>query len=353
MNKPTKAIPHWWLQGLIPPAVTSFLLIAGSGVAIADSDFTIWEHQEQRLENVEGYITDIEIDELVDETQEQATKVLLSAAQWFDSFFDDTRFVAEENRSRAKLRLETSYHEEDGFDISPSIRWRIHLPKLEEKLNLVIFASDDPDDPIDSNVSSDPSSAQTVRSDFAAALQYFIKTTDKYNISTSFGGSFDYLYAGLRYRYFKDFGKWQGRFVERIRYYTDDGWENYNSLDIEREFLDKYLYRNSAVLYIREDDDSLDHSISFSLFQFLNDTRALAYEWTNRFETDPSYQLADLILRLRYRQQGHREWLLYEISPWVNFPEDNDYNAQFGLRFTLEAKFGYSEGTKLKNIFHF
>ncbi|WP_136795642.1 MULTISPECIES: hypothetical protein [Desulfosediminicola] len=355
MNKSTKAIQRWWMQGLILLVFTSPPLYPATEIAFADSEYSIWDEQAERLEDVEGDLGDIdlEIDELVDDTQEQASHVLLSAATWFDDFFDDTRFIAEENKTRAKIRLETSYHEEDGFDISPSVRWRIHLPKLEEKLNLVIFAADDGDDPSDSNISSDLSSANTTRSDLTAALQYFVKTTDKYNISTTAGGSFDYLYVGARFRYFKSFKRWQGRFIERLRYYTDDGWENYNSLDFEREFLEKFLFRNTTSLYVREDEDSLDHSISFSLFQFLTDTRALAYEWTNNFETDPSHRLADLILRLRYRQQGHREWLMYEVSPWVNFPEEDGYEAQFGLRFTLEAKFGYSDSTKLKNIFHF
>lgn len=355
MKKTTKTILIGWSRRLVVPVLAAVVLFTGGSIAWADSDYTIWQQHEDRLQNVEGDLGDIDldIDEFVDDTQEQASKVLLTAAQWFDNFFDDTRFVAEENRTRAKLRLETSYHEEDGFDLSPSIRWRIHLPKLEEKLNLVIFASDDADDPIDGSVASDPTISNTVRNDLNAALQYFIKTTDKYNISTTVGGSFDYLYAGVRFRYYKNFGKWQGRFVERVRYYTDDGWENYNSLDFERNFLENFLFRNTTVLYVREDEDSLDHSLSFSLFQFLTDTRALAYEWTNSFETDPSHRLKDLILRLRYRQQGHREWLIYELSPWVNFPEDDNYEAQFGLSFILEAKFGYSEDTKLKNIFHF
>lgn len=290
---------------------------------------------------------------LLDETQRIASVMLVDAAEWFDSFFDDDRVSSEENRSQAKLRVEFDYHEEDGFEFSPSIRWRIHLPKLAKEAHLIIFAKEDPETDTTTNIQSSRSSEDTFRESFAAGIQYFLKTTERYNISTTFGGSFNYLYGGLRFRYFKNLGSWQMRFVERVRYYTDDGWENYASLDFERQISEKWLFRTTGEIYWIESEENREHSVTFQLYQFLSEKKAISYEWVNNFDTDPSHELTDLTLRMRYRQQFLREWLVYEIAPRIHFPEEYDRDLQYGIMFSLEAKFGNLGNKKLKHIFQF
>ena len=278
---------------------------------------------------------------LTDVAQEKASSRLLDAADWFDSFFDDNRYNAELNRSEAKLKLSLKYSEDDDFDLSPRIRLKLHLPKISKKTNLILFGSEDEDEDFGTTSSENDWDDERLRDDFGAAVQQFLKITEKYNISTTFGVSTNYVYGGIRYRYFKDFGPWQGRFVERLRYYTDDGWENLVSFDLERRISAKWLLRNTASLYWYEDDDSLPHNLSFRLYQALSKNRAISYEWDNRFETEPSHKLTDIQLQLRYRQQFYRDWLLYELKPRVNFPEDNDRDAEYSIFLILEAKFGY------------
>lgn len=295
----------------------------------------------------------VSIEKSIDATQEKASKMLLDAADWFDSFFDDNRYYSELNKSQAKLKLSFKYSDDDDFDISPRIRWRIHLPKLSKKTNLILFASEDEEEDFGTGGSDDSWENVRTKDDFGAAIQQFLKRSERYNISTTFGASTSYAYGGLRFRYFKDFGPWQSRFVERIRYYTDDGWENLLSVDLERQISAYWLFRSTASLYWYEDDDSLPHNLSFRLYQSLSAKRALSYEWDNRFETDPSHKLTDVQLQVRYRQQFYRDWLLYEIKPRVNFPEDNDREAEYSIFFILEAKFGRDTGEKIRDIFRF
>jgi hypothetical protein len=290
---------------------------------------------------------------LIDTTQHRASNMLLDAAQWFDSFFDDSRYSDEENKSRAKLRILTRYHEEDGFEFSPSIRWRIHLPHLSDRAQILLFAAEDEEIEAKEDSSGVTPIGDTQRDNFAAAIQYFIKTSREYNISTTFGGSFNYLYGGLRFRYYKDFGSWEGRFVERIRYYTDDGWENMVSLDLERHISEKWLFRSSGQVLWQDWEDSIEQTLTFQLYQLLSEKKAISYEWINTFDTEPSHELTDLKLQVRYRQQFYRDWLIFEITPHVNFPEEYDHDPKYGITFSIEAKFGYSEARKLRNIFSF
>jgi hypothetical protein len=276
----------------------------------------------------------------IDEMHRSASTTLLASSRWLDDFFDDrSRFVDEENKSRARLKLTTTYYEDDEFEFKPRVNIRVHLPRLSERFLLLFFASED-------------EKPETVRSDAtipedrnekeaSAALQYFLKETEKYNISFTGGVSFDYLYGGVRYRYEKDIGSWKGRFVTLLRYYTDDGWENLNTLDFDRELSEKWFLRATAQLDWFEEEDDLPLALILRLYQVLGTDKVLSYEWENHFASVEQGELTDLWLLVRYRQKFLRDWLFFEISPRVNFPKDNDREANFGLFFRIEMNFGF------------
>lgn len=275
----------------------------------------------------------------IDDVHRSVSTTLLATSSWIDDFFDDRRFVAEENRSRARLKLTTSYYEDDDFEFKPRVNIRVHLPRWSERLHLLFFASED-------------EKPETVRSDAtipedrnekeaSAALQYFLKETEKDNISFTGGVSFDYLYGGARYRYEKDVGSWKGRFVTLLRYYTDDGWENLNTLDFDRELSEKWFLRATAQLNWFEEEDDLPLALMLRLYQVLGTDKVLSYEWENHFASVEQGELTDLWLLVRYRQKFLRDWLYFEISPRVNFSKDNDREANFGLLFRIEMNFGF------------
>ncbi len=298
---------------------------------------------------------DEEKEQMLDDTQKSASDLLLSAANWLDSFFDDERYLAEENTTRAKLRLSFEYSRNDGFDIKPRVSWRIRLPRFSKKALLVISAADDDDFSDDQDpAAGTPGYKELEKNDLNASLKYFLKVGKTYNLSTTFGASFNYLYGGLRYRYLHDFGPWQGRFLDTIRYYTNDGWENKVSIDMERHFSKRWFFRTTVNASWYENDNGLPHSLHFQLYQVLNREKALMYEVGNFFDRVPSYKMTNLQLILRYRQRFYRDWLVLEIAPQVSFPEDHDRKINPGIVVKFEADFGYmAEKREFKNIFGF
>jgi hypothetical protein len=190
-----------------------------------------------------------EKEQKLDETHQKASAMVVSAADWIDSFFDDERSVLEENTTRARLRLSFAYTRFDQFEFSPSVNLRLKLPKLSKKAFLIISTSDDDDFDADDNPINDrPSTADDETSDLSASLRYFLKVGEQYHLSTTFGVSFNYLYVGLRYRYEHDFGPWQGRVTDTIKWYTDDGLENKLTMDMERYFSDHWFFRASSTV---------------------------------------------------------------------------------------------------------
>lgn len=281
-------------------------------------------------------------EQAIDNTHQATSDKLLSMATWVDSFFGDERYLLEENKTRAKLRLSFGYTRFDNFEFSPRVRLRLKLPQLSKKAFLIISTSDDDDFGADGNpISDNPRNEDSERSDLSASLRYFLKVGKRYHLSTTFGASFNYLYGGLRYRYKYDFGPWQGRFTNTLKYYTDDGWENTTAIDMERHFSKRWFFRTSANVDWYEEEDGLPHTLIFQLYHVLSQERGLRYEVGSYFNTEPSHKLTDVQLRFCYRQRLYRDWLILEIAPQISFPEDHDKKANPGIVLRLEADFGY------------
>lgn len=292
---------------------------------------------------------------LIDTTQEQASTLVLEAATWLDDFFNDDRATSEQNRTRLRVGLSMGYSKNNAFDIQPDLSGRIDLPHFSKKLNLVISASSDEGFDTNQNpISATPRHQGLDNRDITTALQYFFQQRKKYNISTFFGASFHYLYTGLRYRHLQEFGSWQGRLIDKLQYFTDDGLENIISYDFERYFSHRWLFRTTASADWYERRDGLPHSLTFQFYQIISQEKALLYEMGNYFTTKDSYKMTDLQLRLRYRQRFLRDWLVLELAPQLSFPEDHGREANPGITLRLEAEIGNLDGQDtFKRIFSF
>lgn len=294
-----------------------------------------------------------EQEEKLDKAHEDASQWLIEKALWFDSFFDDENYVSEVNKSRIKVSLKAGYSEKDDFEFKPRASIRLRLPKLENKLNLIIAGSDDSEFDADENPLADTTLHEdSERNEITVGLQYFLREKVNTNTSVSAGLSWDYLYAGLRYRNSRNFGEWRSRIVNNLRYYTDDGWEDKASLEFDRLLSERFLFRTTFSADWFEQENGVPHSLSFSLYQLLGRKRALEYVVGGFFDTRPSYSMTDVQLRVNYRQRFYRDWLALEISPFVTFPEEDDRDANPGIVIKLEAIFGFSAEDTFESVFN-
>ena len=292
---------------------------------------------------------------LLDSAQEQASVAVLDAAEWLDQFFYEENVRFEENRTRIRFELSSGYTRFEHFEIKPKISGRIHLPHLNRKINIIIAASDDDEFIAERNpISAIPRHEGARDREVAAALQYFLRESDSDNLSATIGASFDYLYTGIRYRRSHDLGEWHGRFVNRLNYYTDDEWEDIVSYEIGHTLGDRWLFRTKATVDWHVEEDGFPHSLVFKLYQKITEEKALLYEIGNYFDTEDSYEMTDLQLKVHYRQRFLRDWLVLEIVPQIGFPEDHDREANPGIIVKLEADTGNLSGTQVfPRIFNF
>lgn len=280
----------------------------------------------------------------LDAFQEKSSALVLSAADWVDSFFDDPRYLSEENRTRARIKLGLGYSEYYELETYAAIDLRLNLPRLENKANIFLRLNDDSDfDAASSPIPNTEGGRKNEGEKVTAGVQYFLAMGEKYNVSTEFGVSLNYIYGGLRYRHlhplFND--DWSGRFTNRLRYYSDEGWENKASYDIERYLGERFFFRTIFTALLSERNDGIPFSAVARLYQVFDIDRALLYDVGSYFNTEPELEVTDIQLKLRYRQRFYRDWLVLEIAPQITFPKDYDHAFNPGIITKFEFDFGY------------
>lgn len=296
--------------------------------------------QEEVPDNVP--LLDEQQEKTMDDAQDDASSMLLDAARWVDSFFEDERAVIEDNHTRAKIKLGLGYSKNDDFAIKPRLDLRLRLPGFSHRANLLIEAAEDSDlSPDDTPLAGRAMHQDSDKSEFTAALQYFLTEGKKYNLSLDTGASWHYLFAGLRYRASQDFGSWQGQFTDRLRYYTDDGWENRFTYDLDTELAVGWLFRAASSINVLEGVAGIPHAQQFRVYHVLGYEKAISYDFGVYFDTEPSYKLTDTQFVVKYRRRFYRDWLSLEISPRITFPEEYDRQANPGIVVSLEAVIGY------------
>lgn len=295
---------------------------------------------------------------LADAVHGNISKRIINSAVWVDSFFANERSLAEENHTYVTLRYNLFLEDSSGISNDPRVDARVVLPKLEEKMHFIF--SIEPDEPLGGGtaVKEDTTNSsqvimnkpQTPVSDkrrFTTALQYFLESTENQNISIrsglTFSGIEPVVFGAPRYRLLIPVDSWNFRFTQEVMYRTDTRWQETTRFDLERP-IGSLFFRTTAEGSWFQDKPGYFYNLSLVLFQPLDRTNALNYEWISSFETEPTGKLTDTVLCVRYRYNllSHN-WIYFNIAPQCRFPSDRDHQFTPGILLSVEAVFGRSQ----------
>lgn len=286
----------------------------------------------------------------VDRTHEVLSNSIMATARWMDSFFYDERFAQEENKTRVKIKASSFYELDEGVDFKLRAQVRLVLPGFEDRLALAL-SGDDEDEGVGLDAADNidiESLKRTDKEDTSISLRYIVETIERRNISTTLGFRWRddriVVVPSLRWRETFAFSSWELRFVQKLKWFSDVGWEEKTSFDLDRLLYETYLFRTTIDGTWSEEDEmdkGYTYNLKFSLYQPLGALYALTYEIGNNFQTKPYNRLENITLRLRYRQRLWRDWLFLEIAPQLAFPRDKDFDTIPGILVFLEAILGH------------
>jgi hypothetical protein len=282
---------------------------------------------------------------LADESQAAVTKRVIDTARWIDSFFRTETYEEEHDRSSLRLRFDTFLKEGENVDFNVRPSLRLVLPHAERRFQLIISDNSDDEFGLDrpQTFTSQPRPVSAASDTQTASVRYAFLANEVRHLAITGGAQYrdgtPAFYLGPRYRRNFDLDRWLLRFTERLRWFTDEGFESISTFELERPFRDTYFFRSILEGNWFEDTAGYFYQLTFQLFRQLGPTRAIGYEWGNFFVTHPAHELSATTLKVTYRQQIWRPWLFLEISPQVTFPRDRDFETVPGVLFRFEVFF--------------
>jgi hypothetical protein len=278
--------------------------------------------------------------------------VFCEPALWFDSFFGSERVIEEAGGTYVRWRNDLIQTEGEGTKFQTNLNFSIALPRISQRLKLTFEGDEDQDlqDVLPVEQTEDTSNSLGLRLD--------VKETSRSYFNISVSGK---PRIRARYRYtFPLPNESLIRFTQEIQ--NEKGVNGARTrLDFEKAFLPAKLFRATTDGFVAEDFSGVDWSQAFSLFQRLSKKSSVSYEAGIVGITEPESLVTNYRIGIRYRQNIHRDWLFFEVTPDVTWPvelsEDRetvieDRHSEMSLLIRLEIHFANTSKRKYSDYIY-
>jgi hypothetical protein len=279
----------------------------------------------------------------LDLTHSYLNQRLCEPAAWFDGFFGDPRTL-EENPVGNFIRFRNAarYDEFEGWQYRASVRANLILPRLSERVRLLVARDEDLEgDYPATSAFDDPENRTRLGLRYIASEQarsrFDIDGTIRLN-----SGALNPRIRG-RYRYVRGLtDRSLGRFTQSAFWERDEGFGLTTRVDWEWLPNRDRLVRWSARGTWSQESEGIDWRTGLVSFRQLDRQSAVRAEVGAWGYTEPRFETEEYFVALRYRRQFLRHWLFYEIEPEHAWPKDFDTGerrSDWRITFTLEIQF--------------
>ena len=286
----------------------------------------------------------------VDTAQSNASARLGVFMYELDDFFAGESQSDEPNTSFMRVRLDAKRAPLDGFELDPSVKLRVVLPRSEQRLRLLLSTEDDLDDRSDgvANVTSVDARDQSL----SLALRFVRRARDSTRLDADLGTRQREGRLQLFGRFNAEYREKLGERVElrvgnRYYYYSTSGFDDRLQFDLTRSLSAERsrLLRASTTFDWRKGRKGAHLNQVLGAYADLTAHSAIALEARATYHTALNGEVRERYrgheLRVRYRRNVWRPWLFYEFWPAVTWPAELDYrrtwNGLLRLEITIDA----------------
>jgi hypothetical protein len=304
----------------------------------------------------------------IDRAHERISSRITDTVDRLDAFLGEERIQEELNRSYLNLAV-LRISDEDGLEIKHEVRLKIVLPRLQNRLQLVIAREDEVGalESEDGKVGVKDLVQGSPSRDLTTALRLVLRATRDLNIYIDGGVRVrlhSTVFTRLRYRKSVELEHWVVRFTQSVKWEEQFAenpyqWEVISRLDFERPMTPEYFFRTSLQGAWYEGQPGYFVTQGFSLVQQLSERRALVYEWATsalrgrRIDTtndtavivdpDTRFRIEETGFKIRYRQTIGWPWLFFDADAELAFRRgldpDSDFDGIWRSLVKLEVQF--------------
>lgn len=290
-------------------------------------------------------------------------QAVCSSVAWFDGFFGNRNYDEASAQTFGRVGVGAFWDQRDGFDQNLRFRARYALPGLHERTSLLIGRGSDrevvQDEDSRAAVDSIPSNFNDVEDDsFLVGLGYRrgkgiergfdfsvgvkVRLPPEPFVKTSYRRAWDLSASTLV------------RIKPLVYWRYDEGLGTSLSLGVDQLLTNRMMLRwsNSGNVSQDREVEGLEWVSRLSLFQQLNNRRALTYGLLIRGETRSEVPLRNYGFEFRYRQRIlKKKWLFLELLSSATWPKefiDEQRDLNLGAGIGLEMYFGPIPEAKMR-----
>jgi hypothetical protein len=264
---------------------------------------------------------------------------VIGAVERIDRIFGDERLDDDTRLSRLHVKVGGQYSEQDEFSLLTNFRLRLALPRLQNRLQLIVNDEIEAEDA----ESSDDLAEAAEDSKADVALRYIASGNVRHRLSVDAGvRGFDPLQGLGRTRGWVavPVGPWEMRLTETVTWLTRDGFASTTEMRWTRPLRHQWWLRSTSRLTWEEQLHGVTPAQSLAVGRTPTDRRAYRLESAGSWPETPHTDSARYRLTFTYRQALHRNWLFLEIAPGVDFRQNRDYEPNPGIALHLELILG-------------
>jgi hypothetical protein len=272
---------------------------------------------------------------------QSVTDGVYQSALWFDNFFSDDANKLLTPKTTAKIRLSWQPQARDWSEFKAKFKVKVKLPHFQNKVDLIL--SDDDDTTLNQLPleNSDPRLALD-EDKFAAAIRYIHKeesdrlTTSRIGIT---GG--DIFVRGRHERRFFVNDKHSFKVEPSLYYFLDEGFSERLLLEYDYQYNPKTQFRINYSIRGSQEYSGIRWKHGFyRLHQLDNATATLtSLQVEGQRNGERGFLIERYTLGYRYRFNAYRKWLFFEVEPFLEWHEQDNYSTTPGIALRVEGIF--------------
>ncbi|MDH3325450.1 MAG: hypothetical protein OEM38_01890 [Gammaproteobacteria bacterium] len=279
---------------------------------------------------------------IVNDVHATVSNNLISVSNYIDNFFAAKRMEEEGSKSKVVLSYLTAHDDFRGSTNEYILKVRLHFPKTEERLRLVVDSNEEEDSVAGTDTPNQAVTENRV-GELMAALQYIFVRSKIWQVSANSGLRFSVPldpFAKLRIRRLFFVDGLTLRLTESVFWFNSDGWGETTSFDVERKLNQKYFFRSSSRVTAIRDTHERSFTQSFSVFQDVGDKKIMVYTLGTNADLKLPAVVTQYYINLHFRHNFYKKWAFYELIPGITMERENSFNASPGFLVRFDVVFG-------------
>ncbi|XQW85079.1 hypothetical protein ACOYR1_18445 [Thalassotalea piscium] len=280
-------------------------------------------------------------DKWIENFHKSVSNGVFQSALWFDNFFTEQDCQQEMPSTNARIRLEWAPKARDLQEFKARFRIKVDLPHFSDKMDLILSDNDENAQnqlPLES-MNTQP---ETEKEHFAAAVRYVYRKNSQQFTDTRLGISGGDIFARSRYvRRFTGKENHSLKIEPSLYYFLKDGWGSKLLLEYDYQISPKSQLRINYSTRISQSFSGIrwKHGL-YQLNQIDRTTASLfGLQVEGERNGDRGFIIDKYTLSYRYRFNAYKDWLYFEVEPFIEWPETLNYHTIPGIALRVEGFF--------------